>query len=844
MEDTVMTMPVIALRGLTVLPTMMVHFDISRRKSVTAVEKAMVNDQKIFLLTQRSPDVSEPEQADLFHIGTISEVKQLVKMPGNIVRVMVEGIQMAELLCLDETDPMLVGEIAHLPYVRGAEMDYASREAMARILKDKLKEYGQENPKFGHDVVPNLQTIQDLDELMLQIAVQVPWDYTIRQEYLEAIFSGSRYEVLVRHLMTEVEVARIKQEFSEKVKNSINKNQKDYILREQMRLIREELGEDNPSTEADEYRRQLEQLKADKETKEKLQKEIARFESMPASSQEANVLRMYIETLLELPWKKASRDNNDIVHAEEILNEDHYGLEKVKERVLEYLAVRTLTKKGNGPILCLVGPPGTGKTSIARSVARALNKKYVRISLGGVRDEAEIRGHRKTYVGAMPGRLVEGLRQAGVCNPLMLLDEIDKVGSDYKGDTSSALLEVLDGEQNVRFRDHYVETPIDLSQVLFIATANTTQTIPRPLLDRMEVIEVNSYTENEKFHIGRDYLVNKQLERNGLTEDQLTISDGALKKIIHNYTREAGVRNLERRIGDICRKAAREYLESQGRAGVVSGAGSSAGTGSDGIVRAGEGTGTVADAGRRRQGGRRKAETGKAEAADIQMAAEIRKAAPHKVRVTESNLEKYLGKERVSFEDANEEDQVGIVRGLAWTSVGGDTLQIEVNTMPGKGELKMTGQMGDVMKESAQIAMTYVRSVCPRYGVDDEYFEKHNLHIHIPEGAVPKDGPSAGITMATAMLSAVTGHAVDCKLAMTGEITLRGRVLPIGGLKEKILAAKMAHIRRVLVPDKNRPDIAELSREITRGLSIIFVKDMEEVIAEAFVGGGNRNATA
>ena len=800
MEDTVMTMPVIALRGLTVLPTMMVHFDISRKKSVMAVEKAMVSDQKIFLLTQRSPDVAEPEQADLYHIGTVAEVKQLVKMPGNIVRVMVEGVQTAELLCLEETDPMLVGEIAHLPYVKGADADFASREAMTRILKDKLAEYGQENPKFGRDVIPNLQLIQDLDDLMLQIAVQVPWDYTVRQEYLEAIFSANRYEVLVRHLLTEVEVARIKQEFSEKVKDAINKNQKDYILREQMRLIREELGEDNPSTEANEYRRQLGELKADKETKEKLQKEIARFETMPAASQEANVLRMYIETLLELPWKKASRDNNDIVHAEEILNEDHYGLEKVKERVLEYLAVRTLTKKGNGPILCLVGPPGTGKTSIARSVARALNKKYVRISLGGVRDEAEIRGHRKTYVGAMPGRLVEGLRQAGVCNPLMLLDEIDKVGSDYKGDTSSALLEVLDGEQNVRFRDHYVETPIDLSQVLFIATANTTQTIPRPLLDRMEVIEVNSYTENEKFHIGRDYLVEKQLERNGLTEDQLTISDGALKKIIHNYTREAGVRNLERRIGDICRKAAREYLESQGRKG--------------------------------------------AEAAGSQTAAELRKAAPHRVRVTEGNLEKYLGKERVSFEDANEEDQVGIVRGLAWTSVGGDTLQIEVNTMPGKGELKMTGQMGDVMKESAQIAMTYVRSVCPRYGVDDEYFEKHNLHIHIPEGAVPKDGPSAGITMATAMLSAVTGRAVDCKLAMTGEITLRGRVLPIGGLKEKILAAKMAHIRRVLVPDKNRPDIAELSKEITRGLGIIYVKDMEEVIAEAFVGGGNGKAPA
>ena len=488
-------------------------------------------------------------------------------------------------------------------------------------------------------------------------------------------------------------------------------------------------------------------------------------------SQEANVLRTYIETLLELPWKKVSKDNNDIRHAEKILNEDHYGLEKVKERVLEYLAVRTLTKKGNSPILCLVGPPGTGKTSIARSVARALNKKYVRISLGGVRDEAEIRGHRKTYVGAMPGRLVEGLRQAGVSNPLMLLDEIDKVSSDYKGDTSSALLEVLDGEQNVRFRDHYVEVPIDLSQVLFIATANTTQTIPRPLLDRMEVIEVNSYTENEKFHIAKDYLVEKQRERNGLKPGQIVFSDRSLEKIIHNYTREAGVRNLERRIGDVCRKGARQFLE-EGKASI---------------------------------------------------------------RITESNLEKYLGKERVTFEDANEEDQVGIVRGLAWTSVGGDTLQIEVNVMPGKGNLLMTGQMGDVMKESAQTALTYVRSICPDYGVADDYFEKHDLHIHIPEGAVPKDGPSAGITMATAMLSAVTGRKVLAKAAMTGEITLRGRVLPIGGLKEKILAAKMAHIQKVLVPEKNRPDMAELSKEITKGLEIVYVKTMEDVLREALV---------
>lgn len=571
--------------------------------------------------------------------------------------------------------------------------------------------------------------------------------------------------------MTEMEVYRIKKEFQEKVKADIDQNQKEYILREQMKIIRQELGEDNPLSDADEYQKKTESLKADKEVKEKLLKEIGRFRTMPAGSQEANVLRTYIETLLELPWKKTSKDNEDIRHAEKILNEDHYGLEKVKERILEYLAVRSLTKKGTSPIICLVGPPGTGKTSIARSVAKALNKKYVRISLGGVRDEAEIRGHRKTYVGAMPGRLVEGLRQAGVANPLMLLDEIDKVSSDYKGDTSSALLEVLDGEQNVKFRDHYVEVPVDLSQVLFIATANTTQTIPGPLLDRMELIEVNSYTENEKFHIAKDYLVGKQIERNGLTPQQIVFSDKCLEKIIHNYTREAGVRNLERRIGDVCRKAARKYLE--------------------------------------------------------------KKQGP--IRVNEGNLEKYLGKERVSFEDANEEDEVGIVRGLAWTSVGGDTLQIEVNVMPGKGNLLMTGQMGDVMKESAQIALTYVRSICPDYQVADDYFEKHDLHLHIPEGAVPKDGPSAGITMATAMLSAVIGRKVLAKVAMTGEITLRGRVLPIGGLKEKILAAKMAHIKKVLVPDKNRPDMAELSKEITRGLEIVYVKNMDEVIKEAFV---------
>lgn len=770
MESTILTMPVIALRGLCVLPKMTVSFDISRSRSIAAVEKAMVTDQKICLVAQKNVEDMNPSLDQLYHIGTVAHVKQLVKMPGGVVRVMVDGVDRAELLVLDSEDPALIGEV-ELADGHSGDLDYVVSEAMLRVLKEKLEAYGRQHPKFAKEVLPNVMMITDLEELMLQAAIQLPWDFTVRQEYLEAPDTTGRYEALVRNLVNEIEISRIRREFQERVKQSIDKNQKEYILREQMKIIREELGEDNPVSDADEFEKQLKCLKAEKEVKEKLKKEIDRFKGMPGGSQEANVLRTYIETLLELPWNKTSKDNNDLKHAEAILEEDHYGLEKVKERVLEYLAVRTLTKKGSSPIICLVGPPGTGKTSIARSVARALDKKYVRISLGGVRDEAEIRGHRKTYVGAMPGRMVDGLRQAGVANPLMLLDEIDKVSSDYKGDTSSALLEVLDGEQNVKFRDHYVEVPIDLSNVLFIATANTTQTIPGPLLDRMEVIEVNSYTENEKFHIARNYLVGKQLDRNGLKGKQVTISDGALKKIIHNYTREAGVRNLERRIGDICRKAAREFLENNRQI----------------------------------------------------------------IRVTESNLEKYLGKERVSFEDANEEDEVGIVRGLAWTSVGGDTLQIEVNVMPGKGEQKLTGQMGDVMKESAQTALTYVRSICPQYDVANDYFEKHDIHIHIPEGAVPKDGPSAGITMATAMLSAVTGRKVAAKIAMTGEITLRGRVLPIGGLKEKILAAKMAHIETVLVPDKNRPDIGELAKEITKGLKIVYVKTMEDVLKEALV---------
>ena len=733
MEDKKITMPAVALRGLTILPGMVQHFDVSREKSIRAIETAMMGNQKVYLVTQRHPEQETPAVTDLYQMGTISQIKQLVKMPGGIIRVMVEGEKRAALLTLFEEGPYLEAEVEEAP-LQEEQLTDTVKEAMSRIVKEKLEEFGNANPKAVKDFIGSLLVITDLEQLLTQTANEFPWDFAVKQEMLECDYWSHLYDRIVYYLMRELEILMIKRDYQGKVKEHIDKNQRDYILREELKVIQ-------------------------------------RFKGMPGGSQEANVLRTYIETVLEMPWKKVSRDNQDIIHAKEILEEDHYGLEKVKDRVLEFLAVRALTKKGTSPILCLVGPPGTGKTSIARSVARALGKKYVRISLGGIHDEAEIRGHRKTYVGAMPGRIADAMRQAGVSNPLMLLDEIDKVSADYRGDVSSALLEVLDGEQNVKFRDHYLEIPLDLSGVLFIATANDASTIPRPLLDRMEVIEVSSYTENEKFHIAKKYLVPKQLERNGLTEEMLSFSDKALEKIIHNYTREAGVRNLERRIGEICRKAAREFLEKKKKT----------------------------------------------------------------VHITEGNLQKYLGKEKITFENANEEDEVGIVRGLAWTSVGGDTLQIEVNVMPGDGKLQMTGQMGDVMKESAQIALTYVRSVADRYGVESRYFKEHDLHLHIPEGAVPKDGPSAGITMATAMLSAVTGKKVCASVAMTGEITLRGRVLPIGGLKEKTLAARMAHMKKVLVPDKNRPDMAEISKEITKGMEIVFVKTMDDVVREAFV---------
>ena len=769
MEDKKITMPAVALRGLTILPGMVQHFDISREKSVRAVETAMMGDQKVYLVTQRNPQQEVPTAADLYQMGTVSQIKQIVKMPNGILRVMVEGLERAALLTLFEDGQYLEAEIEDAP-MQEEQLSDTVKEAMSRIVKEKLEEFGNANPKAVKDFIGSLLVITDLEPLLTQTANEFPWDFAVKQELLECDYVSHLYDRIVYYLMREIEILMIKRDYQGKVKEHIDKNQRDYILREELKVIREELGDDAGAEDADGYLEQLEKLNADKETKEKIKKEIQRFKGMPGGSQEANVLRTYIETVLEMPWKKTSRDNQDIIHAKEVLEEDHYGLEQVKDRVLEFLAVRALTKKGTSPILCLVGPPGTGKTSIARSVARALGKKYVRISLGGIHDEAEIRGHRKTYVGAMPGRIADAMRQAGVANPLMLLDEIDKVSADYRGDVSSALLEVLDGEQNGKFRDHYLEIPLDLSGVLFIATANDVSTIPRPLLDRMEVIEVSSYTENEKFHIAKKYLVPKQLERNGLTGEMLSFSDKALEKIIHNYTREAGVRNLERRIGEICRNAAREFFEKKRKS----------------------------------------------------------------VHITEGNLQKYLGKEKITFENANEEDEVGIVRGLAWTSVGGDTLQIEVNVMPGDGKLQMTGQMGDVMKESAQIALTYVRSVADRYGVESKYFKEHDLHLHIPEGAVPKDGPSAGITMATAMLSAVTGKKVLASVAMTGEITLRGRVLPIGGLKEKTLAARMAHMKKVLVPDKNRPDMAEISKEITKGMEIVFVKTMDDVVREAF----------
>lgn len=762
--------PAVALRGLTVMPDMMIHFDLSRKVSINAVEKAMTGNQKVFLVTQKDPNVNEPNQEDVYEIGTVAVVKQITKMPGNIVRVLVDGLEKARLLSFEEENrEYLSAFIQEIP-VDSEQLDEVEKEAMMRSLKELFGIYSNLYPNVGKSLVKQFETEASLEHLLNQIAINMPLSYTSKQKLLETKDTKELFETISAMLLNESEVARIKNEIAKNVKERVDKHQKEYLLREQMGYIREELGEDEAS-DIREYEEKLAKLKAGKEVKDKIQKEINRLKKMSASHAEAAVESTYIETMLEMPWNKATKDNLDIVHATKVLQEGHYGLEKVKERILEVLAVRCLTSKGDTPILCLVGPPGTGKTSIAKSIAEALNKKYVRICLGGVRDEAEIRGHRKTYIGAMPGRIAEGIRQAGTKNPLMLLDELDKVSSDYKGDTSSALLEVLDSEQNSKFRDHYLEVPLDLSEVLFIATANSLSTIPKPLLDRMEVIEITSYTANEKFHIAKEHLIHKQLEKNGMTPDMLTITDNAIKDMIAYYTRESGIRGLERKVGDICRKAAKEILESS----------------------------------------------------------------KEHIRVTSGNLEKYLGKRKYSLDKANEVDDIGIVRGLAWTSVGGDTLQIEVNTMPGKGELKLTGQLGDVMKESAMIALSYVRSLSKDYKIKSDYFEKHDIHVHVPDGAVPKDGPSAGITMTTAILSAVTGIPVSCKIAMTGEVTLRGRVLPIGGLKEKLLAAKMAGMEKVLVPHENRKDVDEIQKEITDGLEIVFVKHMDEVLEHAFV---------
>lgn len=764
-----MNMPAVALRGLTILPGMIAHFDISRERSLRAVEEAMEQNQKIYLVTQRNVDSEDPTQEDLYQMGIVADIKQVVRLQNDVVRILVDGISRAALLGFTGNEKYLEAEICYCDSNADSLPDDL-REAMLLGVREAFHRYAAVVGKISKELIRQIDQYEDLEKLIDYVTNNLPVSYELKQQVLEAEDINDRYQVIVSLLLSQVEVISIKNELQKKVKVRVDKHQKEYVLREQLGVIREELGE-NAESEADEYEKKLSELDAPDYVKEKTKKEIKRFRNMSSSSSESTVERGYIETVLELPWNKMSVDNKDLDHAAQVLDDDHYGLKDVKERILEFLAVRNLTSKGESPIICLVGPPGTGKTSIARSIASALEKKYVRISLGGVRDEAEIRGHRKTYIGAMPGRIVNGLRQAGVSNPLMLLDEIDKVSSDYKGDTSAALLEVLDSEQNCRFRDHYIEMPVDLSEVLFIATANEVSGIPKPLLDRMELIEVSSYTENEKFHIAKEHLIEKQKSKNGIKKEQLTITDGALKDIIRLYTREAGVRSLERTIGKLCRKAAREIFKDS-------------------------------------------------EAA---------------VKVTKTNLKTYLGNPKYSPEKKNDHAEVGIVRGLAWTSVGGVTLEVEVNVLPGKGELVLTGKLGDVMKESAQAALSYVRSISEEYGIDAEFYTKHDIHIHIPEGAVPKDGPSAGITMATAMLSAITDRAVRADVAMTGEITLRGRVLPIGGLKEKLLAAKVIGIKTVCIPKDNEKDLEEISKEITDGMEIVPVERFSQVEKIAFV---------
>lgn len=779
MENEMMSLPMVALRGMTVLPEQVVHFDVSREKSLQAVERAMREEQKIFLTAQKDMDTDDPGLGDVHRIGCVASIKQIVKVHGNVRRILVAGEKRAEIEYLQDT-PFLHADIRVIPDREGEDAkeifgNALSNAAMQRGLKDIFKEYMTRNPKISKELAVKIEETGSLQKLVDIIAANLPMSCQEAQKILEEPEVLGRYEAVSFKVVNEIQIIGIKEDIQKKLKARVDKNQKEYILREEMKMIREELGEDHVQSDAEEFEQAVEGLKASEEVKERIRKEIKRFKNTMNSPAEMGVIRTYIETMLEMPWDKMCEERQDIQYAEEVLERDHYGLEKVKERILEYLAVRILTKKGEAPILCLAGPPGTGKTSIAKSLAEALERPYVRISLGGVRDEAEIRGHRKTYVGAMPGRIANGLKYAGVGNPLILLDEIDKVSNDYKGDTFSALLEVLDSEQNAKFRDHYLEVPLDLSDVLFITTANTLQTIPKPLLDRMEVIEVNSYTENEKIHIAMEHLIPKQIRKHGLEGDQITISKKAVWKIARNYTKEAGVRQLERKIGDICRKAARKILEKDRKL----------------------------------------------------------------IHVTEGNLERYLGRELYVYQPANKSSEVGIVRGLAWTSVGGDTLQIEVNVMPGEGEVLLTGQLGDVMKESARAGISYIRSVGGKYKIERDFFQKHDVHIHIPEGAVPKDGPSAGITMATAIISAATGRKVGSDIAMTGEITLRGRVLPVGGLKEKLLAAKSAGMKTVIVPKENEAAVKELSAEITKGLEVLFAAHMDEVLKAVFVTKGN-----
>ena len=772
MRDEIRMLPAVALRGITILPGMIAHFDISRERSIKAVERAMKDGESIFLVAQKSADKEQPQLEDLYSMGVIAEIKQVVKLQNDIMRVMVEGRQRAEVYELTQEQQAYI-EARVIVYIEEDEqrLPAQAEEAMVMSVQETFAKYATVQGRIGKEVLRQVQEMTDLSKLLDYVGNNLPVSWEKKQKILEAISVTERYEVLLAMLLQQIEVLAIKSDFQKKVQERVEKHQKEYVLREQMALIREELGETNTESDAQEYEKKLEELQASDEVKKRIKKEIQRFKGIASNSSESTVSRGYIETLLELPWDKTSVDNEDLTHAKKILDEDHYGLDKVKERVIEFLAVRNLTGKGESPILCLVGPPGTGKTSIARSIARALDKQYVRISLGGVRDEAEIRGHRRTYVGALPGRIVSGLRSAGVKNPLMLLDEIDKMSSDYKGDTASALLEVLDAEQNSKFRDHYVELPVDLSEVLFIASANSLGDIPGPLRDRMEIIEVSSYTENEKLHIAKDHLIGKQLAKNGVTAQQLKISDKALREVISFYTREAGVRGLERRIGEICRKAARRIYEGE----------------------------------------------------------------TEKIRVSGTNLEEFLGKPKYRQDKKNKKDDVGIVRGLAWTSVGGVTLEIEVNVLPGKGELVLTGKLGDVMKESARAGISYIRSISSEYGIDPEFFTKHDIHVHIPEGAVPKDGPSAGVTMALAILSAITNRKVRADIAMTGEITIRGRVLPIGGLKEKLLAAKNAGMNTVCIPKDNERDLSEISEEITDGMEILPIEHMNQLIKAAFV---------